>query len=380
MSRWRARSVPAAPPVGEPADSRQIASSVAFHRRRAGGLTGIVVAAMAIVVYVAAWFCRGLLPTEFVQYATVAFWVLVPMCVVKALLAWRVARQPFGRWHLQLVSIDVAIDATLIVVTFAAMPVVLRAPAAALMAVPVLGAGVRLGAIGAFVTWLGVLFSYAGISAYSWLAGPPLSHQDAMLSALTLVTAADSGLAIAWIVGSQARSVSRHVRELESARAVLQHQATHDPLTGLANRKALYDQSGNWSGRGAFLGLDLDGFKLVNDVYGHAVGDELLRTVADRLRAAVGPDDLVVRMGGDEFVILLRGADAAAVEKVTAALAASIPELVDAAGSEVGVGASIGAVLVAAGGTWNIDALCAEADAKMYAAKAARKAQEREYF
>jgi diguanylate cyclase (GGDEF)-like protein len=201
-----------------------------------------------------------------------------------------------------------------------------------------------------------------------------------MLSALTLVTAADCGLAIAWIVGAQARSVTRHLRELESARAVLQHQATHDPLTGLANRKALYDRSGTWSGRGALLCIDLDGFKMVNDVYGHAVGDTLLRAVADRLRDAVGPDDLVVRMGGDEFVILLHGADAAAVQQVTEALSATLPERVDAAVGAVGVGASIGAALVAEGQAWDIDALCAEADAKMYAVKAARKAQEPEYI
>ncbi|MGF1476255.1 MAG: diguanylate cyclase domain-containing protein [Geminicoccaceae bacterium] len=91
------------------------------------------------------------------------------------------------------------------------------------------------------------------------------------------------------------------------------HQATHDPLTGLANRRQLMEQlarchaeaSRSGNSLGLFF-LDLDHFKRINDSHGHAVGDAVLRLVAKRLEEAVSKDDLVARLGGDEFVILTR--------------------------------------------------------------------------
>src|SRR4029077_15766934 len=91
----------------------------------------------------------------------------------------------------------------------------------------------------------------------------------------------------------------------------LEHQATHDPLTGLANR-TLFDEllvraayRADRSGRPvAVLYLDLDGFKDVNDVFGHPSGDRVLSETSRRLEAVVRPGDMVARMGGDEFVVL----------------------------------------------------------------------------
>ncbi|KOO11676.1 diguanylate cyclase, partial [Vibrio xuii] len=96
----------------------------------------------------------------------------------------------------------------------------------------------------------------------------------------------------------------------------LEYLAHHDSLTGLANRAQLYsvldstlkDEREARNGL-ALLYLDLDGFKLVNDTHGHDAGDEVLKCVAERLLSQVRSQDLVARLSGDEFVILLKRAD-----------------------------------------------------------------------
>jgi diguanylate cyclase (GGDEF)-like protein len=103
-----------------------------------------------------------------------------------------------------------------------------------------------------------------------------------------------------------------HVRRAARHADVSEQLALHDPLTGLANRRAferlLAPELAHDDPNSAVLLIDLDGFKAINDTWGHEVGDEVLRAVADRLRQTVRGSDYVTRIGGDEFAVLARPA------------------------------------------------------------------------
>lgn len=153
-----------------------------------------------------------------------------------------------------------------------------------------------------------------------------------------------------------------------------------DPLTGLANRREfdlrLDEEIARASGAGRFAIalLDLNGFKPINDRYGHAIGDGVLCEVADRLRRACGNHAIVARQGGDEFAILVPAGspllDTALADHILAALAA--PYRID--GQSIGVGAGVGTATWPEHGT-SARALLEFADRALYAAKAANRAQ-----
>jgi diguanylate cyclase (GGDEF)-like protein/PAS domain S-box-containing protein len=168
-------------------------------------------------------------------------------------------------------------------------------------------------------------------------------------------------------------------RDVSAAREMarqLRHVAHHDPLTGLPNRVLLDDRMGRavaaaerHSNKVALLYLDLDGFKLINDTRGHAVGDELLKSVTDRLLDCVRDCDTVSRMGGDEFVILLTAVNQSEDAGVTASRvlrSLSAPHAID--GAELGVTASIGISLFPDDARSPAE-LLSNADAAMYEAK-----------
>jgi diguanylate cyclase (GGDEF)-like protein len=171
-----------------------------------------------------------------------------------------------------------------------------------------------------------------------------------------------------------------NITRRKAAELELEHRASHDPLTGLANRSLLRTKLSDAlrTRQGAamnpipcvgVLSLDLNGFKSVNDSYGHAAGDEVLLTVADRLRQIVRPQDTVARPGGDEFVVVAprigREGLTSLIRRIRAGVI--VPHTVH--GESVTVGASVGAHLASLGDDVN-EALEA-ADALMYADKRA---------
>ncbi len=167
-------------------------------------------------------------------------------------------------------------------------------------------------------------------------------------------------------------ATGRQIREEALAR-----KALHDPLTGLPNR-LLFDER-LWAALRredragvAVLYVDLDDFKRVNDTQGHPAGDAVLVEVAQRLQSELRDEDTVARFGGDEFVVLLDGVDAATAMEIAQRLLVSLQPPIDTRGGEIAVGASIGMAFAAAEETASTRLLHA-ADRALYRAKAAGK-------
>jgi diguanylate cyclase (GGDEF)-like protein/PAS domain S-box-containing protein len=172
-----------------------------------------------------------------------------------------------------------------------------------------------------------------------------------------------------------------NARDVTTAREFqdrLRHQASHDHLTGLANR-SLFDQCLRRALAGeraaCVLLVDLDGFKQINDRFGHAVGDQVLVAVAKRLRGCVRPPDLVARLGGDEFGVLLDGADPGRGEAVAGRLLGAFADPVSVEGRRLALAASVGVAAGRYAAGDDPDRLLRRADAAMYAAKRANPRQ-----
>lgn len=159
------------------------------------------------------------------------------------------------------------------------------------------------------------------------------------------------------------------------AHAALAHQATHDGLTGLLNRAALHDYLSHALARAARSGekltvafLDLDGFKGINDTMGHRRGDEVLAEFARRLRAGQRQGDIVARMGGDEFAVVLHSSGLSGAKSAAARIARLVAEPIDLGGEIARVGVSIGVACFPAHAA-NDAKLLERADSAMYKAK-----------
>jgi diguanylate cyclase (GGDEF)-like protein/PAS domain S-box-containing protein len=161
---------------------------------------------------------------------------------------------------------------------------------------------------------------------------------------------------------------------------LVRHMALHDGLTGLPNRTLLMERLGQLIAmsrreprRIALMFLDLDGFKKVNDTLGHAMGDEVLKTVATRLSGLLRNSDTVARLGGDEFVVLLDNPEnSERIAQIGTRVIAVLNEPMRFDDVEAHVGSSIG-IAVFLDGADSAEALLKRADGAMYAAKAAGK-------
>lgn len=193
----------------------------------------------------------------------------------------------------------------------------------------------------------------------------------------------------AWIgarIGVMRARIMRANTELVNALGTIQDMATHDSLTGLHNRASMTDaleHAVSKARRGgeslAIFFIDLDGFKSVNDTLGHATGDQLLREIAQRLRARVRQSDLVARLGGDEFVIMVETvSDRQGLQLLASKILAAAGEPMRLQGHEVAVTASIGIAVFPDDGS-DVSTLLANADMAMYRAKALGRNRATEY-
>ena len=174
--------------------------------------------------------------------------------------------------------------------------------------------------------------------------------------------------------------VATDITPLKQREELAWHQANHDELTGLPNRRLLGENARRLLSvamrrdrLAALMVLDLDGFKEVNDAFGHAYGDAMLRRVAMRMSMALREYDLIARVGGDEFVVLLPEIDDPDVaRRVAEKLIAAASEDIEIAERPSHMGASVGIALFPNDGH-DFDTLLRGADAAMYASKQAGK-------
>ncbi len=212
----------------------------------------------------------------------------------------------------------------------------------------------------------------------------PIATREHLLGALVVsVTSAPERLELDGELRDRLSGVAAHATTaLENGRLVdhITHQARHDGLTGLVNRTHFSDElsqataAAEQNAQALFVFyIDLDRFKPVNDRLGHAVGDDLLRQVAQRLNESVRVGDIVARLGGDEFAVLVQGiTNASEVEIVARRLAGAFERPFDVAGRPLDVVASIGRA------SWptdarEVDELLQLADAAMYERKRLNK-------
>jgi diguanylate cyclase (GGDEF)-like protein len=202
---------------------------------------------------------------------------------------------------------------------------------------------------------------------------------SAMLGAAACVLIGFVFFAVRWLLRERSKSVNQKAKEIEALSEKLFIEATRDPLTGLANRRMFFQEleravaRANDQGTSLALAyIDLDQFKPINDRHGHAAGDALLRTIAERMRAAGRSGDVIARLGGDEFAIIAENVDRSGTESLESSLREAIAADVSLGEIVVHPQMSIGWAHLPEAGR-SAGELLQFADELMYAQKAQRK-------
>lgn len=176
------------------------------------------------------------------------------------------------------------------------------------------------------------------------------------------------------------RQVSQRTQELQKLAEEFRYRALHDTLTGLPNRALLNEEFNRAAAHAkragkqfAILLLDLDNFKFINDTYGHDVGDELLKLAASKIRGALRAEDIVCRVGGDEFIVLVESVqNPQQIESIGQSLLQALQSELQVGSRPLRIGVSIGASLYPQHGQ-DLNELKRNADIAMYCAKEAGK-------
>lgn len=201
--------------------------------------------------------------------------------------------------------------------------------------------------------------AHAGLAIWRHASARPWDQEDTLLA-------------------GSAVSIVRMILEHEAVQRELALQARTDPLTGLLNRRAFLEEMGRniarldrESGAGTLVFIDMDGFKPVNDRFGHAAGDQALVHLANMLRQLVRPSDLIARVGGDEFAVWLGGADHMTAAERADQLCRNAPVELQALLPEpmTGLGVSIGIASRIVGSQEPIEDIMKRADMAMYEVK-----------
>ena len=216
----------------------------------------------------------------------------------------------------------------------------------------------------------GVMGSLDPASVFNHPAGQAHPWTWAGIHALAIF-AACLGAVVNWRAQEQLREAQADLSDQ------LVHQASHDAVTQLPSRTLFAERldremlgAQQRSSPVSMLELDMDGFKEVNDMFGHGCGDLVLQEVARRVTGVVRPEDMVTRMGGDEYAVMLVGSDAAAAERTAARLADELAKPFDLGGASVDLEVSIGIATAKAGD--DASTLMRNADTAMYHAKEQR--------
>jgi diguanylate cyclase (GGDEF)-like protein/PAS domain S-box-containing protein len=263
------------------------------------------------------------------------------------------------------------------------------------------------GAEGLWLYVSGFVETLLGYTPEEWMADPTLwarslheDDRDAVLAAEDRLTAGERIAieyrmyardgSLVWVRDESARVLDERGRllveglltditERKAAEDRLQHLADHDALTDLLNRRRFLEEleleiaaTRRGMRASAAIVLDVDGFKFVNDSFGHQAGDELIRTVARTLAGRLRTSDAIARLGGDEFAVLLRGASAEVADAVACELIGTLRALALEAGEKtIRVTASAGIAALGGDEELTAEGVLAAADMAMYEAKRA---------